>query len=466
MNPNIPIKKVTLHFIYSFLPVAENLAIDEKILQLLIKCCADSEYFLEGKLGKPENRRGLSTYLALKHDMAYIRLSNITGKIDNLNIVIEPTIRLFPLGSTCCLTVHASTKDDHEGSENKDITISDVHKLLHMVSQKHNDPAKFRITNLNDAPFNIENNTTTLFNLYNQITETMVNSYNELTPEDARKLIEKATREEGLTDEKTIKAEGDAAADAKEKVEKLKLIGKENANTSLEEYQTPWVISVIELLKDEETDNPEVYNAFCSSFDDESIVNPLVEKHKAIRKYEKQFAPILYRSVMGENFQIEPAYTDLVIGGRPVVLYNMNVDARLFVQTSRRSVMCICNDQTKDPAAYFLPGLIDLCEMIFSRSNTMIILNRELDKKLKNFSGKDMSAQVKLNRIISVINHFTSCLEDPSSYVISGDALREIHEKLIDTTRVNSLTDIVLKKIDMLERLYKYKLQATWADKL
>ena len=89
-----------------------------------------------------------------------------------------------------------------------------------------------------------------------------------------------------------------------------------------------------------------------------------------------------------------------------------------------------------------------------------------LDNSLKNFSNAERTPKDRLKSIIELINKFTTSLEEPSTYLISGDALREIHEELISSFRLEKLIELLLKKIDMLERLYRYNLELSWAKKI
>lgn len=427
MPQEMTIKKATIHFIYPFLPVMERVALSREALER-IAACKDDIPDCQGGLGKPDTRSGLSTYMALDLDMAYLRLPPLTGRVENLDVLIEPTVRVFPLGSTCCFTVRAPNLTTDQGGP-ADIQLDDVHKLLHLVSQKRNLKADYEITGIKAAGYEIPGGRTTLFELLTIVVDNIVKRFNwdeqlnqELPPE-----------------------------------KQLTLLGKGHFNKCVDEYQCPWVVTVLE---------PEgsMLKAFCTSFADE--MNPRHAKRDAIREYEKHILPILYRSVKKADFEVDPAYPNLIGHESSAGIHNMNIDARLFVHMSRRSILCMCASQQEDPAHYFLPVLIDLCEMIHTRSNTLILLNKILDESLKNFAGKEMSPKQRLHKIIGLINQFMSCLEDPTTYVISGDALREIQEKLMDTSRIESLSDVVLKKMDMLQQLYKYRLELSWAERV
>lgn len=423
MTHDITFKKAAIHFIYPFLPVKDGVALDREALEQIAACHSDIAG-CQGEFGKPYNRKGLSAYVALDLDMAYLIFSELRGRVKNLDVVVEPTVRVFPLGSTCCMKVIVS---DPNGEAN--IRPDDIHALLHLVSQKGNTRAENEITILNAQGYETLGERTTLFTLYTHVVEKIIESFNR--------------------DETTDEEEPDKR--------RLTLLGEGHFAKDVDEDHCPWVVTVLE-------PNESVLNAFCEAFAD--CANPREAKREAISEYTKDILPILYRAVQKADFQVDPAYPNLVGHDSASGVHNMNIDARLFVHMSRRSILCLCENQEEDPAGYFLPVLIDLCEMIHARSNTLILLNKILDKSLKNFSDPKLSANEQLHRIIKLINQFTSCLEDPTAYVISGDALREIQEKLVDTTRIDSLGTVVFRKLDLLERMYKYQLDLSWSDRI
>ena len=229
----------------------------------------------------------------------------------------------------------------------------------------------------------------------------------------------------------------------------------------------------------------------------------------------------------------------------------MSLDARLFVQMSRRSILCMCQNQEQDPAKNFIPVLLDISEMIMARWHVLLTINKIIDETLHNFKGysfywdyipgidenkfleflvtnfgidwvwkariekidygrkiriskekaslflildldeakatmkiderrsvefvvkmennlikiqKSITPKEKPERIMQVSDRFTNCHEDPSTYLCSGDTLRDIQDRLLDTFRITNLTDIVLKKLDMLERLRLHQLELRWAE--
>ncbi|MBF0555208.1 MAG: hypothetical protein HQK96_11745 [Nitrospirae bacterium] len=400
--------RATIHFIYSFLPV-----FDEKRINLSVEGLKN--LYRKNK-GRPANRRGIKPYLDLDLEMGYETGETYQASLGDLDIMIEPTMRFFPLGSTCCLSTTVSKRNDTL------LSLNDIHAILGLVQSKEADPQSARF-------IKIEDQKKSFYELFQHIIEQLLINVNEKL-----KVGEKTSneiREYGILCNKHL--------------------------TESSEPQTPWVVTVLDVS------DPAV-NVFCGTFcNDES---PMRAKSTAIRKYEESIAPILFRSVTGADFMLEPAYIRSAHLERLSGISNMNVDARLFVTMSRRSILCMCKKQDDDPAAYFVPVLLDLCEMTRARWHTLVIMNKIIDESMKNFRvGKGaLSPKERLQKIINLSDKFIACLEDPSAYVCSGDALREIHERLLDTFKIKDMTEVALKKLDMLERLFSHGLEMSWAD--
>ena len=420
--PELEIKKANIHFIYSFLPVSKRnkMFLTEDMLENfsnIFQNIGDSK--LQTGIGKPENRLGLSSYIDLDLEMAYMKFPEVNGTVDDIDIKIEPLIRIFPIGSSCCLTVTASEKKGEK------LTVADVHKLLCIVSKIKNESSKSKIKLKkveDNSIYKFGNDEITIYQLFIFIVESiLVKTFNS---DECRESIE-------LLCQNNIR------------------IGEQR------EPQVPWTVTVLEV----EGSSCEAFcNAFCN-FSDMMTAGNI--KTELIKNYERLLSPILFNTV--PDFKIEPAYLYLPVQGKRSGIFSMNVDSRLFVQMSRRSILCICEDKEKDPAKYFIPNLLDLCEMSFSRLQTLIILNKTLDDTLRNFTEEEKSPRMKLKEIIEHINRFTTAFEDPTAYIISGESLREIREELIYIFRLNTLTETILRKIEMLERLYKYNLELRWA---
>lgn len=393
--------RATIHFIYSFLPRLEEdqIVLQEKDFKRLYKSC-----------GKPDNRKGITPYLDLDLEMGFVQFPDYTGSLNDMAIIVKPMVRLFPLGSTCCLSIHASKKGGAR------LSTDDIHSLLCLVRQKQGMSPSPKV-------IHVENEEKSIYDVFQHILKQLVDKANA------------GHEQEG----------------------KLSIMCNDHLLKTDPEPQTPWVVTVLELTEP-------AHKAFCDSFSNAD--SPLLAKSKAISAFEQDIAPILFRSVTGSDFQVEPAYIRSAYLEQRPGIYNMNVDARLFVHISRRSILCLCDRQKEDPAAYFIPVLLDLCEITRARWHALILMNKIMDESLKNFrSGEGTTPKQRLERIISLSDRFATCLEDPGTFVCSGDALREIHERLKDTFRIKDLAEVILRKLDMLERLYRHGLEMRWAEK-
>jgi hypothetical protein len=226
------------------------------------------------------------------------------------------------------------------------------------------------------------------------------------------------------------------------------------------EPQTPWVITLLEVDGAEE-------RAFCSDFRDED--DPVKRKAEAIRPFLPEIAPILFRSVSSRDrgLLLEPAYLPTKDGN--LGLFNMNLDARLFVTMSRRSILCICSKKDQDPTRYFLPGLLDLCEMVRIRWHMLVVMHRLMDETVRSMRKKpkeDLLPKEKLQEIIKLREWMVTSLEDPGIYVLAGDALSRLHANLQEIFSLRELRETILGKIDLLDRLYGDMIQSDWMEQL
>jgi hypothetical protein len=220
------------------------------------------------------------------------------------------------------------------------------------------------------------------------------------------------------------------------------------------ESNVPWLSVAFEI---DSTGN--AYKAFCGSFSEFSRIVAIKNKMEAISTYETQIAPFIYRSIdkKFDDYQIEPCYDNYSDIKRYHGFENMYVDARLFMHLSRRSIFLLTDSFERKPGNYILPTLFDICEINHTRWQSLLILNRMLDEKIKSFSNHKydlLSSKEKLSIIIQILKKSSICLDDPTSYVISGDSLREVHDMIISTFKIKDLQQLALQKSEMLERIY------------
>ena len=427
MSEEFKIKTATINFIYSFLPVKNEISLPRDVLQKIYTMYKNKDGY-ECDRGIPCNRKGISSYLTLDLEMGFLRFPEFTGQLEGITLSVEPTIRIFPLGSSCCLRVSAqSTRQENVGQDETkpmSLSVDDVHKILHLVGQIGNQAAKHKITNIKSNYCSFENNEAGLFEIFSFFSNKVVLDFKS----------------------KYCKDEDNAT-------EELHLLCSEHVEETAEEKQHPWIVSILEL-------EGSAHNAFCGSWPNKAMET---------KKYQDIIAPILYCSATGVDFVFEPAYIDLVGHSDKIGFRNLNIDARLFVQMSQRSVLCICGDQSENPPAYFIPVLLHLCEISHTRWLTLVVLNHLLDESIRDFADdltkRALAPEAKLKGVIKLASRLAACLEDPGAYVVSGDALRKIHEGLKDIYRLDDLVMIVLKKLDTCEKLYRHTLELAWSQK-
>jgi hypothetical protein len=216
--------------------------------------------------------------------------------------------------------------------------------------------------------------------------------------------------------------------------------------------QNPWVVTVAEV-------DGEIAEAFCSGSSDE--LRGADSKMLRTRRYEPDIADIVYRSI-ANRLELEPAYLSAPEGGSLAGLFSSNVDARLFVCMSRRSILCICRDQSQDPAAYFVPALLDICENVRARWHALVATNRVLDRAILDFAylrGTPVERRETKSRIQLMLAH---ALEDPTMYIVAGDALSRFHTALEEVLSVDKLSAALFKKLDLATRIYTDARELAW----
>lgn len=80
-----------------------------------------------------------------------------------------------------------------------------------------------------------------------------------------------------------------------------------------------------------------------------------------------------------------------------------------------------------------------------------------LDNNICSFSNldhDDIDSEKKLIIVLRLLKKVLANIENISSYVISGDSLREISEKLVETYKIEELSQHALNKINLLDKVY------------
>jgi len=239
--------------------------------------------------------------------------------------------------------------------------------------------------------------------------------------------------------------------------------------------QSPWLVTTFQVS------GPE-HDAFCTGTTDVSVVSAEA-KARNILPYYHDLAPILFRSVTGKDFPVEPTYRGREAGidsRNGSQLSNMHLDARLFACSSRRNVLCVTGDIEAEPASYFLPGVLGINEMVRARWHALIILNRNLDHILAGYRGESTSDDpeklrsrrgMKLRReretrhlhdILVSRRWIAPLLDDPGIYTIAGDALAALYERGKEVFKLDELRTLLLQKAELVDRMQSDQSQLAW----
>lgn len=488
------IKRATLNLIYSFLPVAGDMGYDDNVFKALYKSNKDSCISGKGKLETSElkhenytveeldffNRNGLSSYLSLDLNIGYEteEIIHVNDYSDNFIIKLIPYFRYFSFGSSLTFHVVVEPKVD-----NSYIAIEEVYALLKIISTERNNASKIR--------FNINDSLMTIFQFYKLlVTQKLIRAnryYFDLILNDTENpvseeikngkeliiatleqnqyfidFLHKNDKKETFNHIRTI-----LSSESQQKAANVNLVNfiidnciallclkeKHIISNDTKETNIPWLISNLELEESQELD------VLCSTHNGLPRYTAIEKKQEEIRKIENNLAPILYRAIDAKftDYKLEPTYDSFSDVNNVKGLNNMYLDARFYLHMSRRSILTICGNRYEKPANYLIPTLLEICESAHTRWQGLIVLNLILDHNIRNFANHKadrLKPSEKLRIIINLFKKTLSCLENPSSYVISGDSLREINEMLADTYNLKLLEDNTLKKINVLEKVF------------
>ena len=129
---------------------------------------------------------------------------------------------------------------------------------------------------------------------------------------------------------------------------------------------------------------------------------------------------------------------------------------------SRRSILQITDNFCNKPGNYIMPTLLDLSELVYTKWHSLLFLNRMLDEQLKFFSNDKFniySQSEKLKRLIQLMKKSVTSLDDPTSYIISGDSMKELYDMLRNTFKLSELQIIAGRKCEMIEQIYNLGLK-------
>lgn len=421
---------LTIHFIYSF-SLSKKPESDDKVNYVIdpsIALQCHSNNVKKVDIGNPDRRMGILPHIVFTQDedytdSAYIDFESIDATIREYDVTINRLVRIFRTACTCTISIEIARHEENI------IDTKNILQLLGLVRLKtideqntSRDIIQFRNT-LGDM---LWSETESIYSIFFKTLQELENHCEE---------------------------------------ENIRLLGSVNKMVDLEaENQTPWVVTITEV-------DGEIEKAFCRSYSDKN--DPSGFKMRAIRNYEKDIAPIVFRSV-GPKMFLEPAYTDPPTPNELPGLYNMGLDARLYINISRRSALCICENKDEDPARFFLPDLLNICEIVRARWHMLILMNRVLDitmKEIREDSIKDDGHTVRTKKreaedhvytFMTLKDWLSTSSEDPGIYVVAGDALSRLNDHLVDTFRIEELRGLVMNKLDLMERIYNDLQEWRW----
>jgi len=400
-SPRLSFRRVAIHFIYSF-------TLTDESSQIIVPLRAIDDNPPTSGYGSPPERLSIASHLELKPESAWEKLPSLEGTFDSHLVKLDPLLRLFPCGATCCFTLTISASGDERVSRD------DVVKLLGITRQLEKDTSVRSwggIAWKSAAP-------ASLYDLF-------VQSVNDFCQRVSKKGGPVSWLDQA----------------------------KELINTKVE-AQNPWVVTAAEVEGD-------AADAFCSIGDDGD--DPARTKMMRVRKYQCDIVPLVFRSVTTSDLVLEAAY---VVPPTPVGipgLFSVNIDARLFVTLSRRSILCLCPDLGANPAEYFLPGLLDLCETVRARWHTLIMINKYVDKLLPGLRGPRQTRLERREQLFMVRGMLVSTLEDPTIYIVAGDALSKLYSRLAEIFRLVELKRALIEKMDLVDRIYRDARELDWA---
>lgn len=420
-KPKFTCKRATIHFIYSFCVKTESsYLLNPK--ELFLTSAAHQSIW---RMDPLKARSGIVPHLTIQQDSTWRQWNPENGILHQhhyrYKAVLNRLMRVFPVGGTFCASIEIKPKKEAKKEEVLDNQA--IMALLGMIGQRESKEDESTVA---------------------RKAELWLQESGGLRKRKSDKPREKTIHPIFYDSVRTLCEQA-----------KLTWIDKEVIDVR-KETQSPWVVTVLEV-------DGAVADAFCSP--ELSGAGFYEEKMARVKAYESQIAPIVFRAV-SEDFPLEPTYLNAQNSASVSGLSSLNVDARLFVSVSRRSILCICRDKDQDPAKYFLPSLLDICELIRMRWHMLIVMNKLLDITIRTLrkegEKKDRKPEDELREMMNLREWLATCLEDPGIYSVAGDALSQIYQDQRKTFRLDELQQMLLGKIDLMDRMYRDLVQLRW----
>jgi hypothetical protein len=398
-------RRATFHFMYSFIPELKDPA--KSVPEVLTEADTPeirAQLGLNATIGVglPQKRRGIAPYLSLAPDSAWVTYDTRRATFGDQPIMVTPLIRHFAAGATCTFQMELQ-------SELESLKTATLLKALKLNAQQGSDGQKSENWVKYDDG---QGPDAGLYFAFQEIVKRYTNVLPVVWTDVSERLLD----------------------------------------TSVEDQQNPWVVTVAEV-------DGAVADAFCEQ--DAASIDPAETKILRVRPYQRDVGALVFRSV-ADDLVLEPAYLQSPNARSLPGLFSVNIDSRLFVCMSRRSILCVCRDRDKDAARYFLPALLDICEVVRAQWHALVGINRCMDHAMREFIALKKDG-VYFRRLLQTLRmKLANSLEDPMMYVVAGDAISRIVDELGKIFRIEELRFALLRKMELIDKLYSDARQLAW----
>jgi hypothetical protein len=100
--------------------------------------------------------------------------------------------------------------------------------------------------------------------------------------------------------------------------------------------------------------------------------------------------------------------------------------------------------------------------MVRARWHSLVTLNKLIDLTIRQMVDPKKKKLFKQSKVLSLRQMLATGLEDPTVYIIAGDALSKLYLKLREIFRLDELKSTLIEKMDLMDRVYRDALQLSW----
>jgi Ni,Fe-hydrogenase III large subunit len=91
------------------------------------------------------------------------------------------------------------------------------------------------------------------------------------------------------------------------------------------------------------------------------------------------------------------------------------------------------------------------------------MINKYVDKLLPGLRGPRQTRLERREQLFMVRGMLVSTLEDPTIYIVAGDALSKLYSRLAEIFRLVELKRALIEKMDLVDRIYRDARELDWA---